>query len=110
MTLRYITDPTAMNNALISKTIDVIGTVQAPESLAQFTGGAYQVIEGATNGEVVLSFSNNGGRPAHRQEAADGDPRGHRPQGPRRHLLAGHGQLIGSMVPRPTRGTGTSPA
>jgi peptide/nickel transport system substrate-binding protein len=33
--------------------------VQAPESLAQFTGNPkYHVIEGTTNGEVVLSFNN----------------------------------------------------
>ena len=98
VTLRYITDPTAMNNALISKTIDVIGTVQAPESLAQFTGGAYQVIEGATNGEVVLSFNNGKGLLTDKKlrmairEGID-----------HRALVdtcwAGHGQLIGSMVP-----------
>ena len=55
---KYIKDGSALNNALISGTINVIGTVQAPESLAQFEGNSkYQVIDGTTNGEVVLSFN-----------------------------------------------------
>ena len=58
-TLKYFKDPTALNNALLTGTINVIGTVQAPESLAQFSSNSkYQVIEGTTNGEVVLSFNN----------------------------------------------------
>ena len=57
--LKYFKDGTALNNALLTGTINVIGTVQAPESLAQFSGNStYQVIEGTTNGEVVLSFNN----------------------------------------------------
>lgn len=56
---RYFKDPTALNNALLTGTINVIGTVQAPESLTQFTSNSkYDVIEGTTNGEVVLSFNN----------------------------------------------------
>ncbi|MDQ2781273.1 MAG: ABC transporter substrate-binding protein [Actinomycetota bacterium] len=57
--MKYFKDPTALNNALLTGTINVVGTVQAPESLAQFQGNPkYQVIEGTTNGEVVLSFNN----------------------------------------------------
>lgn len=57
--LKYFKDPTALNNALLSGSIDVVGTVQAPESLAQFTSNdKFEVIEGTTNGEVVLSFNN----------------------------------------------------
>ncbi|HEY0687739.1 MAG TPA: ABC transporter substrate-binding protein, partial [Kribbella sp.] len=60
VTLKYFKDPTALNNALLTGTINVIGTVQAPESLSQFTSNSkYQVIEGTTNGEVVLSFNNS---------------------------------------------------
>lgn len=98
VTLAYIKDPTALNNALLTGSIDVVSTVQAPESLASFEGGDYQIIEGTTNGEVVLSFNN--GRPpfddlAVRQAA--------------RHAIdhetlldtcwGGRGTLIGSMVP-----------
>ena len=57
--LKYFKDATALNNALLSGGINVVTTVQAPEALAQFTGNAkYQVIEGTTNGEVLLSFNN----------------------------------------------------
>lgn len=57
--LKYFKDPTALTNALLTRTINVIGAVQAPESLPQFEGnGQYQVIQGTTNGEVVLSFNN----------------------------------------------------
>ena len=62
VTLQYFADPNALNNALLTDAIDVIGTVQAPESLGEFEGGDYQVIEGTTNGEVVLSFNNGAPR------------------------------------------------
>ncbi len=62
VTLRYLDDPTAANNALLTEDIDVIGTVQAPEALDQFEGDErFQIIEGTTNGEVVLSFNNESG-------------------------------------------------
>ncbi len=58
--LKYFKDPTALNNALLTGTVNVVGTVQAPESLKQFQGNdKYQIIEGTTNGEVVLSFNNS---------------------------------------------------
>lgn len=96
---KYFKDPTALNNALLSGTINVIGTVQSPDSLGQFeNNGKYQLIEGTTNGEVVLSFNNGTGpfmdkrvRQAARY-AID-----------HKALLdtcwAGRGELIGSMVP-----------
>lgn len=59
VTLKYIKDPNALNNALLSGTINVIGVVTAPEALGRFTGNdKYQIIEGTTNGEVVLSMNN----------------------------------------------------
>jgi len=99
VTLRYFDDPTALNSALLTGTIDVITTVQAPEGLAQFEGNEdLQIIEGTTNGEVVLSFNHRSApfqdlqvRQAVRQ-AID-----------RQALVdtcwAGRGELIGSMVP-----------
>ena len=87
VTLQYFKDPTALNNALLSGTIDVIGTVQAPEALEQFEGNEeYQVIEGTTNGEVVLSM-NNAVRSDERPEGAAGGPLRHRPPGADGHLL-----------------------
>jgi len=96
---KYFKDPTALNNALLTGTINVIGTVQAPESLTQFTSNAkYQVIEGTTNGEVVLSFNNS--------KAPFTDKRVRQAA---RYAIdhkalvdtcwAGRGMLVGSMVP-----------
>ncbi len=60
--LQYFDDATAATNALLTDGIDVIGTVQTPESLAQFDGDArFQVIEGTTNGEVTLAMNNASG-------------------------------------------------
>ncbi|HKJ11691.1 MAG TPA: ABC transporter substrate-binding protein [Ornithinimicrobium sp.] len=98
VTLAYFDDGNALNNALLSDRIDVVGTVQAPESLADFEDGDYQVIEGTTNGEVVLSFNND--------EEPFSDKRVRQAA---RHAIdhptlldtcwAGRGELIGSMVP-----------
>lgn len=99
VTLKYIKDPNALNNALLSGTIDVIGVVTAPEALGRFTGNDnFQVIEGTTNGEVVLAMNN--ARPPFtdklvRQAARHAIDRA--------SLLktcwGGKGKLIGSMVP-----------
>ena len=99
VTFRYFKDPNALNNALLSNTINVIGTVQAPEALRQFEGDQrFQIIEGTTNGEVVLSF-NNSTEPMSDQRVR----RAVRSAIDHRALLdtcwAGRGTLIGSMVP-----------
>ncbi|WP_392508220.1 ABC transporter substrate-binding protein [Naumannella halotolerans] len=96
---RYFEDPTALNNALLSGDINIVGTVQAPESLAQFEGDdRFQIIEGTTNGEVVLSFNNS------TEPMSDPEVRkAARTAIDHRALLdtcwAGRGTLIGSMVP-----------
>lgn len=99
VTLKYFKDATAMNNALLTGGIDVISSVQAPESLAQFADtNRFQTVEGTTNGEVVLSLNNS--RPPFNDLKA---------RQAVRHAIdhkalldtawAGRGQLIGSMVP-----------
>ncbi|MCK2219097.1 ABC transporter substrate-binding protein [Actinomadura sp. ATCC 31491] len=99
VTLKYFKDATAMNNALLTGGIDVISSVQAPESLQQFADQSrFQVIEGTTNGEVVLSMNN--ARPPFSDKKV---------RQAVRHAIdhkalldtawAGRGQLIGSMVP-----------
>jgi peptide/nickel transport system substrate-binding protein len=62
VTFKYFDDPTAMNNALLTGSVDVIGSVQAPDSMNQLKSDSrFKVIEGITNGEVVLSFNNAAG-------------------------------------------------
>ncbi|WP_233159446.1 ABC transporter substrate-binding protein [Pseudonocardia sp. MH-G8] len=97
--LQYFDDATAATNALLTDGIDVIGTVQAPESLAQFEGDdRFQVIEGTTNGEVTLAMNNAAG--------PTGDPRVRRAiamaidhQAVLDTAWAGRGTLIDTMVP-----------
>ncbi|GAA5137508.1 ABC transporter substrate-binding protein [Pseudonocardia adelaidensis] len=97
--LQYFDDATAAVNALLTDGIDVIGTVQAPEALAQFDGdGRFQVIEGTTNGEVTLAMNNAAGPTR--------DPRVRRAiamaidhQAVLNTAWAGRGALIDTMVP-----------
>ncbi|BDZ56386.1 ABC transporter substrate-binding protein [Barrientosiimonas endolithica] len=98
VTLKYFKDPTALNNALRSKTINVIGTVQAPESLGQFPTSQYQVIEGTTNGEVVLSM-NSSRAPFNDKRVRQAVRYGINHRALLDTCWAGRGQLIGSMVP-----------
>jgi peptide/nickel transport system substrate-binding protein len=99
VTLKYFKDATALNNALLTGTIDVIGTVQAPESLAQFTKDSrFQVIEGVTNGEVVLSF-NDKKAPFTDKRVRQAIRYGIDHKALMDTCWAGRGTLIGSMVP-----------
>lgn len=62
VTLRYFKDPNAMNNALLTGDIQVISSVQTPESISQFSDTAkYQVIDGSSTGEVLLTLNNGSG-------------------------------------------------
>ena len=96
---KYFTDPTALNNALLSGTINVVGTVQTPESLGQFKHNPkYKVIEGTTNGEVVLSF-NNGSGPMQSKKLRQAVRYGINHKALVDTCWGGYGKLIGSMVP-----------
>lgn len=99
VTFRYFKDSTAMSNAELTGDIDIIGAVLAPETISQFAADdRFDVIEGPTNAEVVLSFNNAKGpltdvrvRKAikyalDRQAIVD-------------TVTDGYGSLIGTMVP-----------
>jgi peptide/nickel transport system substrate-binding protein len=59
VTFRYFQDPTAMNNALLTGGIQVISTVQTPDTLSQFDDTSkYKVVKGDTNGEVMMTINN----------------------------------------------------
>ena len=97
--LRYFKDATALDNALLSNGIDVISSLQAPDSLPQFdSDNRFTTIQGTTTAKVVLSF--NGAK------APLNDKRVRQALTyaiDRKALLdaawAGKGLLIGSMVP-----------
>lgn len=58
-TLQYFADATATTNALHSGDVDVVYNMQAPELLPTFEESRkFQVLEGTSNGEIVLSMNN----------------------------------------------------
>jgi peptide/nickel transport system substrate-binding protein len=99
VTVRYFKDPTAMKNALTSGGIDVIGTLQSPESLPGLSANHnLRVIEGTTNGELTLSF-NNSRPPLNNKLVRQAIKYAINHQAVLQTAYAGHGTLIGSMVP-----------
>ena len=62
VTFRYFADANAMNSAMLAGDLDIISNVAAPQSLTQFQDSRFQIIEGTTNGEVMLAMNNS--RPA----------------------------------------------
>lgn len=54
----YFTDATALNNALLTNAVDVITSVQSPDSLAQFAGNpAFVITEGASTTKELLAYN-----------------------------------------------------
>jgi peptide/nickel transport system substrate-binding protein len=59
VSLRYFADAVATTNALKTGDVDVVYNMQAPELLSSFTSDSkFQVLEGTSNGEIVLSMNN----------------------------------------------------
>ena len=55
---QYFTDATALNNALLTNAVDVITSVQSPDSLAQFAGNpSFTVTEGASTTKELLAYN-----------------------------------------------------
>lgn len=60
VTFRYFSDPNAENAAMLAGDLDIVSTVAAPQALDQFSDTSrYTVIEGTTNGEVVLGMNHD---------------------------------------------------
>jgi len=98
VTLRYYADPNSENAAMLAGQLDILSSVQAPQALGQFDDASrFTVIEGTTSGEVVMGFNNAGVLADKRLRQAIRYAVDHKA------LLdtvwAGHGTLIGSMVP-----------
>ena len=96
---RYYADANAMVAAMLSGQLDIISNLAVPQSVSQFSDASrFKVLEGTTNGEVVLGFNHSNPALSNlkvRQainHAID-----------RRAVLdsvwGGKGTLIGSMVP-----------
>jgi peptide/nickel transport system substrate-binding protein len=59
---KYITDPNAMNNALLAGDIDVISGVTGPEQLGSFASNAsFRVLEGKPGGKIMVAMNNAAG-------------------------------------------------
>jgi len=55
---QYFTDATALNNALLTNAVDIITSVQSPDSLAQFAGNPqFTVTEGASTTKELLAYN-----------------------------------------------------
>lgn len=98
VTFRYFDDGNSLNNALLGDDIDVVATVQAPEAMSQFEGDEYQVIEGTSQGEVVLSM-NNTNPPLDDVRVRQAIRYAIDNEAVRATAWAGYGSMIGSMVP-----------
>jgi peptide/nickel transport system substrate-binding protein len=59
VTFKFIADPTAAFAAVMAQDVDVFTGFPAPENLPQFEADArFQVLEGSTEGETILSTNN----------------------------------------------------
>lgn len=98
-TFRYFPDPNAMNTAMLSGGLDIISNLQAPQALDQFSDGSkYSVIDGTTNGEVVMSFNHESG-PLKDKRVRQAINHAIDRQALLDTVWNGKGTLIGSMVP-----------
>jgi peptide/nickel transport system substrate-binding protein len=99
VTFRYFTDPNAMDAAMLSNGLDVISSLQAPQALPQFADHSrYTVIDGTTNGEVVMSL-NNQSRALRDRRVRQAINYAIDREALKRTVWNDKGTLIGSMVP-----------
>ena len=73
---RYYADANAMVTAMLSSQLDIVSNLTVPQSVGQFSDTSrFKVLEGTSNGEVVLGFN-------HRQRGSlePQGPAGHQPR------------------------------
>ena len=95
----YYADPNAMNSAMRSGQLDIISNLTVPQQIGEFSDESkYKVLEGNTDGEVVLSYNHENEFlkvPEVRQAINHAIDR----QAVVDAAWGGKGELIGSMVP-----------
>ncbi|TDD01194.1 ABC transporter substrate-binding protein [Nonomuraea deserti] len=95
----YFTDATALNNALLTNAVDIVTSQQSPDALAQFTGNPdYRVSEGHSTTKLLLAFNDRKApfdEPLVRKAVSSAIDDAKLLES----IWAGHGSLIGSMVP-----------
>lgn len=95
----YFTDATALNNALLTNAIDIITSVQSPDSLAQFENNqSFKVTEGASTTKELLAY-NDRVAPFDKVEVRKALARATDKARLLNSIWGDHGTLIGSFVP-----------
>lgn len=57
---RYYSDANAMTTAMLAGQLDIVSNLTTPEAIGQFENNQrYRVLDGASNGEVVLGFNHS---------------------------------------------------
>ncbi|MFB4271526.1 ABC transporter substrate-binding protein [Nonomuraea sp. GTA35] len=95
----YFTEATALNNALLTGAVDIVTSQQSPDALSQFTGNPdYRISEGHSTTKLLLAFNDRKApfdKPLVRKAVASAIDDAKLLES----VWAGHGSLIGSMVP-----------
>lgn len=95
----YFTDASALNNALLTGAVDVVTSQQSPDALSQFDNNPdYKVSEGKSTTKLLLAFNDRKApfdKPQVRKAVAAAIDDAKLLES----VWAGHGTLIGSMVP-----------
>ncbi|MFG1707788.1 ABC transporter substrate-binding protein [Nonomuraea sp. M3C6] len=95
----YFTDATALNNALLTGAVDIVTSQQSPDALTQFTGNPdYKISDGHSTTKLLLAFNDRKApfdKPLVRKAVSSAIDDAKLLES----VWAGHGSLIGSMVP-----------
>ncbi|WP_404403485.1 ABC transporter substrate-binding protein [Pelagibacterium halotolerans] len=95
----YFTEATALNNALLTGAVDIITSVQSPDSLAQFTGNpSFTVTEGASTTKELMAY-NDRIEPFNNVKVRQAIARAIDDEQLLQAIWGDYGTLIGSFVP-----------